>query len=77
MTSTVSSKGQVTIPIEVRTLMHLRAGDSVSFVFMSDNRVEMIGVRNPASRLKGLVPMPERAVTISDMDEAIGTGGWK
>ena len=77
MTSTISSKGQVTIPVEVRTLMHLRAGDSVSFVFMPDNRVEMIGIRNPASRLKGLVPMPERPVTIRDMNEAIGTGGWK
>ena len=77
MTSTISSKGQVTIPVEVRTLMHLRAGDSVSFVFMPDNRVEMIGVRNPASRLKGVVPIPEKPVTLSDMDDAIGTGGWR
>jgi AbrB family looped-hinge helix DNA binding protein len=31
--STISSKGQVTVPIEVRHRLGLRAGDRVEFVF--------------------------------------------
>ena len=77
MTSTISVKGQVTIPAEVRRLMRLRAGDSVSFVFVDDNRVEMIGSRNSVKRLKGIVPRPSRPVSVAQMQEAVGTGGWR
>ena len=77
MTSTISVKGQVTIPAEARRLMHLRAGDSVSFVFVSDNRVEMIGSRNSIKRLKGIVPKPSRPVSVAQMQTAVGTGGWR
>ncbi len=77
MTSTISVKGQVTIPAEVRRLMHLRAGDSVSFVFVSDNRVEMIGSCNPIKRLRGIVPKPSKPVPVAQMQRAVGTGGWR
>ena len=77
MTSTISVKGQVTIPAEVRRLMRLRAGDSVSFVFVSDNRVEMIGANNSVGRLKGIIPKPSKPVSLEQMQKAIGTGGWQ
>jgi antitoxin PrlF len=38
-TSTVSVKGQVTIPKEVRECLHLNAGDKVVFVQESGNMV--------------------------------------
>ena len=34
--STISSKGQVTVPIEVRHRLGLREGDRVEFVFEED-----------------------------------------
>ena len=77
MASTISVKGQVTIPAEVRRLMHLRAGDSVSFVVVSDNRVEMIGSCNSIKRLRGIVPKPSRPVSVAQMQKAVGTGGWQ
>jgi hypothetical protein len=58
-------------------LMHLRAGDSVSFVFVSDNRVEMIGSCNPIKRLRGIVPKPSKPVSVAQMQRAVGTGGWR
>jgi antitoxin PrlF len=39
LTSTVSSKGQVTIPQEVRTRLGLREGDRVEFVVEGDKTV--------------------------------------
>lgn len=38
-TSSVSSKGQVTIPQEVRTRLGLRAGDRVEFVTEGDQTI--------------------------------------
>lgn len=37
--SRVSSKGQVTIPLEVRTRLGLRTGDRVDFVFEGEKTV--------------------------------------
>ena len=51
--STISSKGQVTIPIEVRHRLGLKEGDRVEFVF-EDGRTILRPMRtegNPISRL--------------------------
>lgn len=37
--STISSKGQVTVPIEVRRRLGLKEGDRVEFVFENDRTV--------------------------------------
>ena len=37
--STVTSKGQITIPKSIRELLHLFAGDKVEFVFNDTNEV--------------------------------------
>jgi len=44
-TSTISSKGQVTVPIEVRNRLGLKQGDRVEFVF-EDGRTVLRPVRN-------------------------------
>jgi AbrB family looped-hinge helix DNA binding protein len=57
-TSTVSSKGQVTIPLEVRKKLGLREGDKVEFVaekgyfFIRPAR----GSANPFERWAGALP---------------------
>lgn len=45
-TSTISSKGQITIPLEIRKRLGLRTGDSVEFVV--DNGKTMIRPERPA-----------------------------
>ena len=56
--STISSKGQVTVPIEVRHRLGLRQGDRVEFVF-EDGRTVLRPVRtdkNPFIAYLGAFP---------------------
>ena len=39
-TATVSSKGQITLPLEVRLALHVDAGDRVEFVEVGPGRYE-------------------------------------
>jgi len=71
MLSTVTSKGQITLPKGIRERLRLRAGDKVEFVVLEDGRVELIPVTAPVTRLKGLVPPAKKPVTLEEMDAAI------
>jgi len=58
MPTTVTSKGQVTIPKPVRDLLGLRAGSRVSFHRTDEGRVELVPVDkprhpSPLSKLRG------------------------
>lgn len=44
MLSTVTSKGQVTIPKEIRDLLHIRSNDKVDFV-LEGERVVLVPVK--------------------------------
>lgn len=71
-TATMTSKGQITIPVEVRIEMGIDAGDRIEFVRNEDTgRYEVIPATVPVQALKGIVPKPKRPVSISDMNEAI------
>ncbi|HEX5665414.1 MAG TPA: type II toxin-antitoxin system PrlF family antitoxin [Hyphomicrobium sp.] len=39
--STLTSKGQTTIPKEIRDELHMKAGDQMTFTLMPDNTVVM------------------------------------
>jgi len=56
--STISSKGQVTVPIEVRHRLGLKQGDRVEFVF-EDGRTVLKPARvekNPFTAFVGILP---------------------
>jgi antitoxin PrlF len=52
MASTVTSKGQVTIPKQVRELLGIKPGNEVAFELAEDGRVVVrkVGRRGPAGR---------------------------
>jgi AbrB family looped-hinge helix DNA binding protein len=57
--STISSKGQVTVPQEIRKRLGLRAGDRVEFVVEEDRTVirpARSEEENPFKKLIGLAP---------------------
>lgn len=56
--STISSKGQVTVPIEVRHRLGLKEGDRVEFVFEDGRTVLRPGRQetNPFSAYLGVLP---------------------
>jgi len=71
MTSaTVTSKGQVTIPVEVRARLGLRPGSRVAFVPTAGG-YEIHSQAASIKDLKGAVPRPAQAVSIDEMDQAI------
>jgi antitoxin PrlF len=73
MNSTVTSKGQATIPKEVRQFLRLNPGDKVKFFFHPDGHVALLPVL-PVSRLKGMLRSRQGPVSLEKMDEAIGEG---
>ena len=70
-TSTVTQKGQVTIPAAVRRKLGLRTGDRVAFVQDGD-RVLVQAVEHNVSAAFGLVKS-RRSVSLAGMDLAIRT----
>jgi AbrB family looped-hinge helix DNA binding protein len=74
MTSTVTSKGQVTIPVEARRRLRILPGTKLEFVIREDGRLEVIPLSGSVKDLKGAVPKPKRALTLAEMDTAIAGG---
>ena len=73
-TATITSKGQVTIPKEVRDALGLESGHQVSFLLREDGVVEMRPETLDVMSLYGILKPSVRAVTLDDMEEAIRKG---
>ena len=56
--STISSKGQITVPLEIRLRLGLREGDRVEFVVENDQTVMRPAqtARNPFESYIGVLP---------------------
>ena len=70
----MSSKGQVTLPVEVRRFYNLQEGDRVDFYIDPSTRAVRLIARNAKlSDLQGLLDVPpNRTLTQSELDDAIG-----
>ncbi len=73
-TATMTSKGQITIPKEVRDVLGLEAGHRVSFQIREDGVVEMLPETVDLMSLRGIFKPPVQGVTLEDMEEAIRKG---
>jgi AbrB family looped-hinge helix DNA binding protein len=71
MLSTMTSKGQVTIPKSARDALHLSPGDRVEFVLGDDGRLFLLSATRPVRSLKGMLPKPATPVSLEEMDAAI------
>ena len=70
----MTSKGQVTIPKDVRDSMGIGPGDRLDFVRMEDGNYAVIPATTTIKSLKGLIAKPKKPVTNEEMDEAIARG---
>jgi AbrB family looped-hinge helix DNA binding protein len=71
-TSTVTSKGQITLPKEVREYFDLKAGDQVEFL-IEPGKVELRPVSGSIMSLYGILHRPGmRPASVEEMDEAVG-----
>lgn len=69
--STVTSKGQITLPKALREALNLKPGDKIRFVPDDRGGVYLRPRTYSIQDLKGILPKPERAVTLEEMDDAI------
>jgi len=74
MESAITSKGQATIPKEIREHLGLKPGDRVKFFYHPDGGVMLLPKR-PMSALRGMLKSSrKRPATLEEMDEAIAEG---
>lgn len=68
----VTSKGQITIPKEVRDKMNLHPGDKVLFEETQEGDVKISAQKKSILRLAGILHRPgQKKVSIEEMNEAI------
>lgn len=70
----VTSKGQVTIPVDVRDKLGLHPGSRLSFVPTESGGYEIHRQSASIKDLKGVVPPLLRPVSIDEMNDAIVAG---
>ncbi len=72
-TCIVSSKGQITVPIEVREQLGLNIGDRIVFTKIEGtNRYELTRKTRSAKSLVGMFRSDKAAPTLEQIDQAIG-----
>ncbi len=74
-TSTLTSKGQTTIPKDVRKRLNLHPGDRLEFVIDEDGRVLVLPASVDVSELAGMLKRPAKPVTVMEMNQAIRKRG--
>ncbi len=72
--STVTIKGQTTLPRAVRQALALNPGDRLRYVILDNGQVRLLRSR-PLSELAGVLRRPGRApVSLEEMEAAIAAG---
>ena len=73
ITSTISSKGQITIPKEIRGLLQANTSDKIVFIPIENGKVMITIKQKPATALFGMLKhkRPARPVSLEKMEAAI------
>lgn len=72
MLATLTSKGQITLPKEIRDRLGLDAGSVLDFEMLADDTIRVRAIKPDASRIRGLLKSPHATpLTIEQMDEGI------
>ena len=74
-TATLTSKGQITIPVDVRNDLKVDAGDRVEFVQIAPGRYEFVAATRNVTELKGMFGKAKKTVSIEAMNRAIAERG--
>ena len=70
--ATITSKGQVTIPAQVRTALGVDTGDRIEFVEMEKGRFAIVAATRSVRELEGaLRGRRSKAVSVEEMNAAI------
>jgi AbrB family looped-hinge helix DNA binding protein len=73
--ATITSKGQVTIPVKVRSALGLGAGDRIEFVEVGQGEFNIVAATRSVKELNGMLYRKGRKpVSIEEMNAAIAKG---
>jgi AbrB family looped-hinge helix DNA binding protein len=73
--TTITTKGQVTIPKEIRDYLNLDTGSKVDFVIDENGIVTLIPLSVPVQSLSGILHRPGmKTATLEEMETAIQEG---
>ena len=73
--ATVTNKGQIVIPKEIRDYLKLDTGTKIEFVIDEEGRVKIIPLKFSVEDLAGILHRPGmKKATIEDMEKAIAEG---
>jgi AbrB family looped-hinge helix DNA binding protein len=70
-TSSVTSKGQITLPISVRKKLRLNSGDLVEFVEREDGEFTVKAKKGDLMEFYGFMKRTGKPLTIKEMDDSI------
>ncbi len=73
--STVTIRGQTTLPRDVRQALGLQPGDKLRYLVLEGGEVRILRTR-PVAELAGMLAREgARPVTLDEMEQAIAAGG--
>lgn len=72
--STITVKGQTTLPKDVRQALGLQPGDRVRYLILDDGEVRLVRSRSVMSLAGLLKDKVVRPVSLDEMEEAIAKG---
>jgi AbrB family looped-hinge helix DNA binding protein len=74
-TATLTSKGQITIPQEIRDQLHLRKGQKIDFQVDERGRVILNPLTYDIRKLKGSIRSPrKKPLSLKEMERVIARG---
>ncbi len=73
--ATLTSKGQITIPKEIRDQLQVQTGDRIEFLVGANGQITICPATSDVTTLKGLISKPRRSVTLAAMKATIRQRG--
>lgn len=71
-TSTITSKGQVTIPKKIRQQLNLKKGDQIDFQLLPDGEIRISPQKRSYHDLYGILNREnQKPVSVHEMDEGV------
>lgn len=75
--STLTSKGQLTLPKAIRDRLNVRPGDRVEFRLTEEGEVMVEAASQDLRTLRGILKPGKVRLTLEEMDEAVRTAGTR
>lgn len=68
--SIMTSRGQITIPAEIREKLNLHSGNKLEFI-LKDDQVIILPINQSIRKLKGFLPKPSISLSCQEINEII------